>query len=559
MRYTDDQIRHVLVRLKDTPSEELESETLEFKGYQTESALHNAKDLPEEISALANKSGGLILLGVRDSSNVPSGEWNDQLQGIEETDNKTVQERLRGKIQPVVDLRVRSINFEGKHYVAIAVPHRSDTLVSTRSGKVYIRDSRTSRPMTPIEIERTVKSLSTYDWSSEELTREWENLLDHTLIDEAIAHFSVLRHLEKNPCPHSYLESIGATRNGWLTSGGLVLLGKADAIRQHLGEFEYRFSWKKPNGTLITNDVWAGSIWSAIKRARNHFALCNVTATFEDEGRRFQVPAIDEIAFHEAYLNALVHRDYSSDGMVSVNYTGQRLIVTSPGTFYGGVTAENILRHEPRHRNKNLARMLMLHNLVDRAGMGVLRMGRSSLKYGRAFPEFREAGDSVEVSMSAEYLRPAITVLSADNPTWGIPELLIINSVYESGFVAAPTLERHLARVSDDSWSSIVSAVGNMEQVELCGTNRGVYVRVAGHWKSLLRVSRAFRVSGTSAKHVKLYAYLKRHGDASNSDISELLGHKHSSQTSAFLRNAEYAKRTGVGPGARWSLVELTT
>jgi ATP-dependent DNA helicase RecG len=381
-------------------------------------------------------------------------------------------------------------------------------------------------------------------------------LLDAQAVDDAIANFSALRHLDARPSPGSYLESIGATRNGRLTSGGLLFLGKADAIRANLGEFEYRFSWKLPNGTLIINDVWNGSVWSAVKRSRDHFILCNKFATFELRGRTFEVPAIDEIAFHEAYLNALVHRDYSSDGMVSINYTDKRLIVTSPGIFYGGVTAENIIRHEPRHRNKNLARMLMLHHLVDRAGMGVTRMGILSLKYGRAFPEFKEAEGSVEVSLSTEYLRPAVTVLSSDNPMWGIPELLIINRVYESGFVAVPALERPLARVADDPWATIVSAVEEMGQVELCGTNRGVYVRVAANWKNFLNVGRTFRVSETSTKHVKLYSYLKRHGDATNSDITELLGHKHSSQTSAFLRNAEYAKRTGVGPGARWSLIE---
>ena len=57
----------------------------------------------------------------------------------------------------------------------------------------------------------------------------------------------------------------------------------------------------------------------------------------------------------------------------------------------------------------------MTHNLVDRAGMGVLRMGLGSLKYGRAFPSFREQSDAVEVTMEAEYLRPGVAVLAIDN------------------------------------------------------------------------------------------------------------------------------------------------
>jgi ATP-dependent DNA helicase RecG len=557
MRFTDTEIRELLIQLKNAPSEDLETETIEFKGYRTEAALHNAKDLAEEISALANKSGGLILIGVQDSSDVRNGDWQSQLTGIEHANNITVQERLVGKLQPIVDIYVRRIGFEGKFYLAVEVPHRSDTLVSTRSGKVCIRDGRSSRPMSPLEIERAVKALSTYDWSGEDLPDNPNDVLDHEAVGEAAKNFCALRDLGTIPSHSSYLESIGATRNGQLTSGGLVFLGKATAIRARLGDVEYRFSWKLPNGDLLVNNVWSGSVWGAIKLTEYYFNLCNKTETFEVRGQTFDVPFMDGKAFHEAYLNALVHRDYSIDGMITVNYMDHKIRITSPGRFYGGVTAENIARHEPRHRNKNLARMLMFHQMVDRAGMGVTRMGLLSLKYGRAFPEFRETEDSVEVSLQAEFLRPAVAVLSSHNPGWGIPELLIINSVYESGFVSVASLERALARIVDDPWASIEAAVNRMEQVELCGTNKGIYVRVTANWKSLLEVSRTFRVSSATGKHVKLYAYLKRHGDGSNADVTELLGHKHSSQTSAFLREAQYTKRTGVGPGARWSLADF--
>lgn len=70
-----------------------------------------------------------------------------------------------------------------------------------------------------------------------------------------------------------------------------------------------------------------------------------------------------------------MHRDYSVDGMISVTYFGEELRIHSPGAFFGGVTSDNIARHEPRHRNKNLARILMTHDLVDRAGIGAFEWG----------------------------------------------------------------------------------------------------------------------------------------------------------------------------------------
>ena len=439
------------------------------------------------------------------------------------------------------------------------MPHRRDTLVTTSSGKVYIRDGRSSRPMSPQEIESAVKALQTYDWSAEELPslKPLDSIATDAL-QEALTAFRELRsqkNIPDNISTLNFLEAIGITRNGILTKGGLLFLGKEKIIQNCLGEFEYRFSWKKRDGCLVINDVWSGCIWSSLQRSKAHFRKCNKTFDFEFEGKDYTAPLLDEMAFHEAYLNALVHRDYSIDGMVSVNFTGDKLVITSPGGFYGGVTAENIALHEPRHRNKALARILMLYQLVDRAGMGVLRMGIRSLMYGRSFPRFKETLDSVEVIMDAEYLRTGIFVITADKPEqFGIPELLILNSVYEIGYISIKKIQKQLAKVTTDPWQAILSVVGTLDHVELCGNKGGLYIRVCKRWNNLFKVSKTLRVSPASDKYVKLYSYLKKHGKASNEDLTSLLGYNYSSQTSQFLRGASFVKRTGSGPNARWLL-----
>ena len=502
-RLNDDAVKGILQSVKSTRSDDLESDSLEFKGYANEKALHNAKDLAEEVSALANKSGGTIIVGVRSGSDVPHGDWARQLAGISDVDVLSTQERLAGKVQPKIQLEMHVVQFEGNEYLVIHVPHRSDTLVSTSSGKTCIRDGRASRPMSPYEIAAAVKSLSTYDWSAEELDVDALSVLDDDALHNALNDFCKRRKLEVELDARSYLESIGATRNGRLNHGGLLFLGNIDSIRHHLGDYEYRFSWKRAGGKLVINDVWSGCLWNAIRRARSHFNSCNQTATFESEGKKFEVPLMDSVVFHEAYLNALVHRDYSSDGIVAVTFTGDRLVITSPGTFYGGITAENIARSQPRHRNKPLARILMTHNLVDRAGMGVARMGIRSLMYGRSFPEFRETIDTVEVSMQAEFLRPPIAVLTLDHlEDWEIPELLVLNLVYERGFIQSRAVEQQLTKFVEEPWERLVQAVSHVEQVELCGTKEGLFIRVVPLWKSLLKVGRLFRVSSASVSDV---------------------------------------------------------
>jgi ATP-dependent DNA helicase RecG len=550
-------IRLLLATVRQRPSSEVESEKVEFKGYGSESALHNAKDLSEELSALANHLGGVVILGVKAETDVEHGDWPAQLSGMPVVDPLETRARIAGRLRPVVDLTVYNVEFEQRNYVAIVIGHPDDTLVGTSSGKFYMRDGRSSRPMSPAEIETAVKALTKYDWSADPLSIPPVESLDPEALDHALREFCQAREIDRPPSPEAFLEAIGATINGRLSRGGLVFLGREEAIRKAVGDHEYRFTSRTKAGKLVLNEVWAGCIWTAVRRAKSYFADCNKSESFQLRDRTFTAPLLDPTAFHEAYLNALVHRDYSSEGMVSVLVTPERLTVTSPGKFYGGVTPENIALHEPRHRNKALARMLMTYHLVDRAGMGVLRMGIGSLRYGRSFPRFREVMDTVEVSMEAKYLKPPITVLAMENEEhYGIPELLILNGVHAVGMVSVEEVEANLARLVEHPWRAIVGAVNTLESVvELCGTPQGVFIRVRPQYRSFMQVGRLFRPSINSAKHVALYEFLKAHGSASNADLRDVLEHAYSSQTSRFLKDAKYVRRTGSGPSARWSLV----
>lgn len=548
------EINDILDAVKYHPSDSLESDTIEFKEFHSENALHNSKELAEEISALANNMGGVIIVGVRDSCNMKDQRWEKQLVGFPKVDIHTTQERLAGKLRPKIKLQLSEAIYENKNFLVIQVPQRKDTLVSTTSGKVCIREGKSSRPMEPDEITNAVKALQDYDWSSEIINHSPGSVLDKDAVQEAYENFCERRGTKLSSI-NDFYEAVGATVNGKLTKSGLLFLGKADAIKHNLGNYEYRFSQKTASGNLPLNDIWNECLWNTITRAKSHFSKINKEIEIEYEGKKCRFPLLDIVAFHEAFLNSLVHRDYSIDGMVSIEFLDKKISITSPGTFYGGVNTENIFSHEPRHRNKALARMLMLYHLVDRAGMGVLRMSLNSLKYGRDFPQFIERDTAVTVTMQAEYFRAPIFVLSQDGEdVFGIPEYLILNSVYETGYVPVSNLLSRLSKIGDNPWEIIKKAVSNINQIELCGDKKGIYVRVKKNWNKFFKVKKIFRVSNASNNYVKLYDYLKQYQPASNADIKEHLGHKHNTHTSKFLRNIEFVTRTGRSSSSRWSL-----
>jgi ATP-dependent DNA helicase RecG len=70
---------------------------------------------------------------------------------------------------------------------------------------------------------------------------------------------------------------------------------------------------------------------------------------------QLEIPDITWWIAREAVLNALVHRDYFLHQSIHMSLADDRIEITSPGGFIGGVTAENILRHPPVRRNPLLA------------------------------------------------------------------------------------------------------------------------------------------------------------------------------------------------------------
>ncbi len=554
--YSTADVLTILSKVKSGPSDKIESETIEFKEFVSESSLYGSKELAEEICALANCQGGVLIVGVRDGSNLQGNDWKEQLVGFKEVDTSETEKRINGKLQNLVTLRVENINFENKNYVAMYVIHNWESLVTTTSGKVCIREGRDSRPMTPEEVERAVKSLQNYDWSSDVLQRAELSALDEEHVNEAFDMYTSLMKQEAAPSKEDFLESVGITHNGILTKGGLLFLGEKDAIRNYLGDYEYRFSWKEGTNLRI-NEVWSGNIWDSINKAKSLFDKCVTEIDINFRGNKYKVPNLDPVAFYEAFLNAVVHRDYAVDGMIAVEFSGNELSINSPGTFYGEITTENIAYHSPRHRNKALARILMTYRFVDRAGMGILRMGVKSLVYGRKYPFFEETADSIKVSMQAEYIRPAIFVLTHGKQQLFLPDLILLNALSERAYIPLPECADMVKKVIVDTSKAIIDFSKRWDNyLEICGTKEGILLRIKEDSVVFFDLHKTIKPPPNSNKFVKLFFMLKKHKWVSNEDVSTLLGYKQSQSTSRFLSAIEWIERSGKGIATKYKLSE---
>lgn len=121
------------------------------------------------------------------------------------------------------------------------------------------------------------------------------------------------------------------------------------------------------------------------------------------------VPEIPEDVLRETIVNAVIHRDYSPQAVgqqVTVDVYPDRVTVTNPGGFWGGVSPETIFDGVSTSRNDTLAKMLMNVPLpdggtvVENQGSGVALMVNTMRDHGLPIPEFEATISQVTVTLS---------------------------------------------------------------------------------------------------------------------------------------------------------------
>ncbi len=112
--------------------------------------------------------------------------------------------------------------------------------------------------------------------------------------------------------------------------------------------------------------------------------------------RSYEIPA--EVIF-EAIVNAVAHRDYTSNGSVQVMLFKDRLEIWNPGRLPMNLTVGQLcVAHDSVPRNPLLAESLFLSRFIERMGTGTIDMINRCLKAGLQEPEF-SVGDGFTVTI----------------------------------------------------------------------------------------------------------------------------------------------------------------
>jgi ATP-dependent DNA helicase RecG len=401
------------------------------------------RDLVAAVVALANTEGGDLFLGVEDDGTPTGLHANHRnLAGLPALiANKTI---------PSLAVRVEALELEGQTIARIQVP-KSRQLVSTSDGLLQRRRLRMDGtpeavPFYPHEFVQRQSSLGVTDPSAlpvENLAVEDLDPIQRIRIRNAIKKYGGDQSL--TPLADDELDgalgltvNVGGQRHP--TVAGLLLLGSDMQLRQHLPSHEVAFQVLRGTDVLV-NEFYRKPLLETFEEVEVLFRARVEEEEIQVGLFRVPIPNFDRRAFREAFVNALVHRDYSALGAVHVKLDDDGLSISNPGGFVEGVNLDNLLVADPRSRNPLLADIIKRIGLAERTGRGIDRIFEGMLRYGRTAPDYSmSSAHTVSVRMSAadadaEFLRMIDLAKSVQKPETAVRGTL--EKLVEAGLVKA--------------------------------------------------------------------------------------------------------------------------
>ena len=528
MRHSKEQILKFLKQLENKKAEEFESETLDFKEWISDrKKLY--KKLIECAVCFANQKGGTLVLGVRDRvrgrEKAITGCTGYNIDEIK----TNIYEATDPKI--LVDIEEVFIDGIGVTILLIHIP-QGIGIHTTTGGTSKIRIGKDCKPLTGSMRQKRLVELGFMDLTAEIIEGLSYDDLDKVEIQR-------LKNILRARKPESsllklsdrdLLKQIGIIKNGYPTIAGLLLVGKEEDIEKYVHFHEVTYLHMANDINYDKRIDGKNGILCLLEDIYRNIEHYNKITTVKIGLFHFEIKDFPEDTYREAILNAILHRDYTSLGSVFIKHYDDRIEISNPGGFIGGITPENILRQDSKPRNRYLAEVLRKIGLVEKAGMGVKRMFYTQLASGKELPSYFSAEHFVKVIIKDGTIDEPFVKFVKESEKQGkwvrFDELLILSVLRRQRELslkeAASILQLDVSRTRE-----ILMKMIKRGFLEKSGVKKGLIYRLSSNiYKQLGESVSYIREKGIDEVRYPelILEYVKNYGSITNRQVRELLG-----------------------------------
>jgi len=354
---TDAQIRR---RLKLGEDNDWEFKQVAFNGDRPVGP--KREDLADEMTAFANASGGVLLLGVTDDGQIP-GMSPAQMAAL----NSLVVEIATDSVKPPLRIVVRHRELDDRAFLLVQMP--KGEAVHAHSGNAFVRVGGTKCRLNDDERLRLAeqRAQGRYLWYDKRIVPEtgfgtldehlWAPLLSVTAAEDprrGLMNLGLLAQDESgvDRATHAGILLCTAKPQDWLPHAVIVA-----TYYRGMDRNSEQLDSQEITGPLPTQ------IADAVK-----FVVRNMRVAAHKAPAHENMPQYSSAAVFEAVVNAVAHRDYSMYARLTrLSMFKDRLEIDSPGPLPNGMTIE-AMKDSQATRNEAIASVFGRIAVGDLAG-----------------------------------------------------------------------------------------------------------------------------------------------------------------------------------------------
>ncbi|MDH7513477.1 MAG: ATP-binding protein [Clostridiales bacterium] len=568
------EIRSLLDELEHRSADSLEAQDLDFKRWESRSMdKASIKAVVNMAICMANGGGGIVVFGIDDKAIgrkkailgvPPEVDINRLKQAVYDSTEPKLTPVFQGLLVPEGTGRLIVM------HIYQGLPPYTDT-----KGQGTIRIGKDCQPLTGTLRRKMMIETGETDFTASPVPGPIESLISPSAMErlrgEAAkekAPEDLLRKTDRD-----LLRAIGLIRDGRLLRAGLLLAGSPEAIREHFPGYVWTHIRMVSDTDYIDRGDGNDAIPVALERILDRIMADNPITTIKQALFHFEIRTYPEIALREALLNALVHADYRIHGPILIKQFKDRLEISNPGGLPGGITPENILRHEPVSRNPTLVDALTRLRLVNRSNLGVRRMYQALLIEGKEPPKILDEGGAVRVIFRASELSVPFRMFIAEEAERGcllsVEHLLIIQHLLRHPEIDTETAAKITQQTEPDARETLNHMGIDFGYLERGGTGRSTYWMLRPdlyrRLSSVGHPERARRIDWEAAKtrvlSVLRESARRKEPGLTNAEIRKItrFGRSQVKRLMAELAHEDTAFREGRGRGAKWLFKEERT
>lgn len=351
-----------------------ESQTIEFKQLWKDEYI-------KWICAFANNDGGKLYIGVNDDG---------EIVGIDNA--KKLLEDIPNKVRDILGVMV-DVNLhveDGKEYVEIITENYPYPI--SYKGSYYYRSGSSTQELKGAALDKFLLRKQGKKWDGVPVPYFGFKDLDHYAIELFREKANKKKRIDAELLKENdemLIDKLHLREGDYLKRATTLLFSKDP--QKYVTGSTIKIGYFKSDSDLVYQDQVEGNLFQQIDKTMDLIFTKYLKAIITYEGiQRVESFPVSELAFREALVNAVVHKDYASQNSIQISVYDDKLLMWNAGELPAQWTLETLKhKHSSEPFNPAIAYPFFLAGYIESWGRGIEKIIEESQKFNGITPNFR--------------------------------------------------------------------------------------------------------------------------------------------------------------------------